>query len=924
MKISIKKHENIIIWLAFIVIAVAALFFCNRSAGNITSKKTAERQYFLTVKQSDDDIRFLVCHELPTNHNYDFDLSDELQRFKQILQISSKLDTNNTVNCVSYPIGWMEPSSRYPALPPKKQGEKRVAFVGDSTTFGEGVRLGDAFPEQINRYLKLYGNPGQWTSLNYGLMNFDLAEIYDYAFKEALKSKPDLIVYVWSANDVFKGTQSLPETANFNNIKGMPPLLKLVQKYFLQKETSREYVQWLKEVNSPNNPERIQKLSELMGRMKEEAREAGADFKVALFPIVLSESQRYPLRRENNFIAGIIRKENIPVYDLTDSILTLPAKQLQVHTTSRGPNFSAYRLAAKSLIDLLSIPTEMHLSAGAGRESRIPAGAAPMPDYMAYENNMFSLAVFFLLTILFFIFIITLALNSKEIWRGLWSDKPAVCLAFLLLIALALVLRIVLAPKVHLILNDEILRLRIIHMWMTGKYDANTFDNFPGVLMYYFTFFRIFGISPAVSHIAALTAELLSLVLLYSTVRRIFKNDAIALLSALVFSVFPVSIRFSLAQAAENPNLLFQTAAFFAVVTNAQKRNLSSFVLMLASCAILIFTRIYNAAFIVLILGFRAFLSLNYDAALTTIESKAKRTTSLIKEITKRLMQPRNVVAVVFMAAVTICFLLFFYNTVTTTPQTRLLQSPNHTYDNLVKNSFFMVKNNAMPIALTLLMLVGFASYAIRPLRVQNKRRFVLFFAAWFLVYFICHLASSAGSYDIEFNYDSIRYTLDFAVPLCVLASLGIYAIFILLPKKTGRIFLCFAVLLLLATPLLYSLAITYDTVPTSILKTLPGEIENYPPDTVFYTNQYAIYGSLYYDYGATVRYVRDPVSERPECGSAETCVLILFSDVNSNLGRQPAEVFEKCYSKYQFFNKFLAFCPMETINGFKDNGSPQ
>jgi hypothetical protein len=299
-------------------------------------------------------------------------------------------------------------------------------------------------------------------------------------------------------------------------------------------------------------------------------------------------------------------------------------------------------------------------------------------------------------------------------------------------------------------------------------------------------------------------------------------------MSALAFSVFPVSIRFSLAQAAENPNLLFQIAAFSAVTINIRKHTLLSFILTIVSCSILIFTRIYNIAFVALLLGFRLYFTLRYDESLSARNTPAKRATALAKAIFKRLIRPRNAIAAVFMASVTLCFALFFFNTVTTTAQSQHIHSPHHIYINLIQNSFFMIKNNGMPIALVLFSILGISSLDLRKVQLQHKRSFILFFTAWFLIYFACHLMSAVGGYDFDFYNDTIRYTIDFAVPLISLACIGIYAAYILLPKTAGRIFLCLTVLLISATPALYSRAINYDTFFTNILKTITLRIQNF------------------------------------------------------------------------------------------------
>lgn len=355
MKSLVSKR--VLFGLAFAVVLVIALLQANHWAGGLISKQMSARQYWLRVEHKDRGELFLICHEIPESDRYDFDLGPEARRFKAVIEISRTVNTKKPISCVSYPIDWMEPSGRYPRLAPKAPDEKRVVFVGGSVVFGEGVRRSDAFPELVggylNKRLRQLKIPEKWISLNYGIMGGDYKTIYDYSFMEALKADPDLVVYVWTPQDIYKGTATLADEQVRIQRKPALPILAIVGASLLKQKSKSQYYERLRRIYSPENLEEARNLSGIFQRMKDRTEESGAEFRLVLFPVITGKAKKYPLRQEYDFVTALAKKEKIPVYDLTGSVLVLPEKQLQIHPSNFNPNFTAHNLAAKALSELL-------------------------------------------------------------------------------------------------------------------------------------------------------------------------------------------------------------------------------------------------------------------------------------------------------------------------------------------------------------------------------------------------------------------------------------------------------------------------------------------------------------------------------------------------------------------------------------------
>lgn len=911
---------------AWVLYIFASILFCicalNGAAKFLVPRYIANRQYIELATRRDGNKEALICHERPTNEHYDFVFNFEQNNFSETS--GDSINTASQVNCVDYPIDVFDVTRRPKTPVAKKPGEKRIAFVGDSFTFGEGVPWGDAFPQQINKYLEIYGNPAHWEALNFGHEGAGFPELYNVDFKDAIRSRPNRIVYVWFSNDIPKDRRKFPDSQNMYDLinerdliasqRSGPALFVLIKYLTVKSRITRETIEEIRNVNSAKNPEGVREFLKYVRAMKMDARSAGAEFSVAIFPVIVGDADRYPFRRENAYVSDLLKKEHIPVIDLTSDVLAVPAKDLWVHPINHHPNFTAHRLAARALMRHLRLPTTERVWGGAGELQRRTSWRVPHDVYAHRQGNLLSRNVFFLLLFLYVAFFVMLVMNARSLADAIRSNNIGVNIAYVLIFVLTFILKERLAPRVHLIYNDEFCRLFLQVMWNRGRYDADTYDNFPGALVYYFFFFKTLGISMWTARIAALSAGMTSSLLLYGVARRLWKNDAIALFAALTYAVFPISLRFSLVQAAENPNLLIQLAALFALVTDLGKRNRTAFLLFMSACGILLFVRIYNVAFVGLIIAFRIAVAIAPHSGERGSAGKALR--SAPEAFLLRVRRPHALIPSALFLVTTAFYLVFVRHTLTDTPQIEhILRWNLEILGNIWDNGAFFLQNTGIPLAVTFLAVVGIAACFMPAVRLPGKRRYALFFGSWILVYFFAHLMSSEGSYNIDKYADTVRYAIDFAAPLFLLTGLGIHALSCELPASWRRIPLIAATLILLLTPAINFRAIRFDTEYTSIARAVDEEIENYPPDTVFYTNRDGIYNSMISDYHVATKLEEDPRSIPENCAAGKKCVYILYVDQRDNRIEILPELMKDCYSRHLFYDGYLAFCPMKAAH---------
>ena len=83
----------------------------------------------------------------------------------------------------------------------KKEGVTRIAVMGDSFTFGVGVRAEETFSARLQRRLE-EAQPGRYEVLNFGVSSFSPVLEYIYLKKEVAQYRPDRLILALDLCDV--------------------------------------------------------------------------------------------------------------------------------------------------------------------------------------------------------------------------------------------------------------------------------------------------------------------------------------------------------------------------------------------------------------------------------------------------------------------------------------------------------------------------------------------------------------------------------------------------------------------------------------------------------------------------------------------------------------------------------------------------
>lgn len=352
----------IIIFISLFILNICASFLWERE------RKRGARHVVMAQTQSEAPMLTLICQENIVGPHYDFLINEVRGDFERFaVSPRNPIDFSRPVPCAAYPTAMQDVAPRLKNLPQKRHSEKRIVFIGDSFTFGEGVQSGSAFPEVLDRYFKDFGSNSPYRAINFGRIGFDLPDLYNISFKAALRAKPDVIYYVWIANDTPPGGLPYPgilglsafysSRAHIDSLKGFA-LGKLIQTIIIRRRIHSGTLDWYHRVHGPENAKGMKEFQEYIRRMKKEARERGAEFRLALFPMLIGNKNNYPLSDAHAAVMRIARAEGVPALDLTSAVLDRPAPELWVHPANQHPSVYAHRAAARALAHAFGISSK--------------------------------------------------------------------------------------------------------------------------------------------------------------------------------------------------------------------------------------------------------------------------------------------------------------------------------------------------------------------------------------------------------------------------------------------------------------------------------------------------------------------------------------------------------------------------------------
>lgn len=234
-------------------------------------------------------------------------------------------------------------------------GPRRIAFVGDSFTFGHGVpRIEDRFSDRIEAALEQV-HAGRWQVDNFGVPGNDVTAVVAQAqqlFEQGYR--PAVLVYVWQVNDL----ERLDERT-WTGVRGLAgnrsDCWLITETYFLNWFYYRVLLRsgavttYFDDLRAAYAGPAFARAAEALDRLQAACTAHGAELRLAVFPFVHALGKDYAFRDAHRRLAEHARERGVRFVDLEPLLSQHADEGLIVNPRDTHPNERGHELAAQAM-----------------------------------------------------------------------------------------------------------------------------------------------------------------------------------------------------------------------------------------------------------------------------------------------------------------------------------------------------------------------------------------------------------------------------------------------------------------------------------------------------------------------------------------------------------------------------------------------
>jgi lysophospholipase L1-like esterase len=280
-------------------------------------------------------------------------------QFRPKSQFDSNYDSNprgyfNENNGLTYKInnhGFRGPDYEIQKSP----NTKRIIVLGDSFTFGEGVKVEHIFSSQLQKNLGKQ-NTNSVEVLNFGVSAWGTHDEINYCKHVCAKHEPDLIIVVFVLNDAdYAGGLDLWEDFRTKYEKQelkKSYLASYVYSMIARQTYGKKYIDGLTK-STLRHKEKWDKTLAYLKEGKQVADRIGAKYAVVIFPFMYELNEGYPFRSIHQMVSEYSSDNGIPVLDLFDSFDGMSYTELWVHPSDQHPNEIGHKISADSIAEFI-------------------------------------------------------------------------------------------------------------------------------------------------------------------------------------------------------------------------------------------------------------------------------------------------------------------------------------------------------------------------------------------------------------------------------------------------------------------------------------------------------------------------------------------------------------------------------------------
>lgn len=235
----------------------------------------------------------------------------------------------------------------------KPAGMARILVLGDSFTFGEGVRFNDTFCEKMEKILvQRLGRAVE--VINGGVSAWGTKSEISFLEQVGVSFEPDLIVVAYVLNDAdYAGDLDLwrnfRERYEKRSLR-FSYLLSFVYSAAAKKLSTRKFIQTMVE-SAERERHKWYTSFHFLKKGKSIAGSLHAGYLVVLFPFLYDLSDTYPFLKLHRLVQEFCEKEGIGFLDLFFAFKGNPYTSLWVHPSDPHPNEKGHQIAAEALAD---------------------------------------------------------------------------------------------------------------------------------------------------------------------------------------------------------------------------------------------------------------------------------------------------------------------------------------------------------------------------------------------------------------------------------------------------------------------------------------------------------------------------------------------------------------------------------------------
>jgi lysophospholipase L1-like esterase len=240
--------------------------------------------------------------------------------------------------------------------PEKPEGVFRIIVLGDSFTFGEGVKWEDTFTYQLEQILRERVSP-KIEVLNFGTSSWSTSDETTYLEQVGVQFQPDLVLNVYVLNDAnYAGGLDMWENfrAKYEATGWLKHsyLFSFAYATIAQQMIGRAYSQEM--VNSALQDQAAWDASfHFLQKGDGIAKGVDAAYAVIIFPFLYQLDENYPFAVLHQKISDFTQSVNIPTLDLLPAFSGQPYAALWAHPSDQHPNEIGHRLAAEAIANFL-------------------------------------------------------------------------------------------------------------------------------------------------------------------------------------------------------------------------------------------------------------------------------------------------------------------------------------------------------------------------------------------------------------------------------------------------------------------------------------------------------------------------------------------------------------------------------------------